>query len=129
MPPKSIIGLDFAYTSAIEAKFYSLKLTSGDTVYIRNFAPLHRDTSFYAILSEQKRLIVDSLINNINLGALDTLYESGIIDGYDCTFTISKNDTLKAINIQGGNVPEELTKLMDYLFKIKEEFITPFNEY
>jgi len=119
VPQKSIIWLDFTYTSPVEAIFYSLKITSGDTAYIKNYVPSQWDTSFYAILTDQDRSTLDSLINNMNLSALDTSYESDVTDGYDCTFTISKNDTLKAIYIHGGSVPEEMTRLTDYLIELK----------
>ena len=111
------IKLNFTYSLPIEAIFYSLKFTSGDTVYIKeHFQP---QTSSYAVLNKEERLKVDSIITNMNLSALDTLYESHAIDGDVYNLNIAKNDTLKLINIYGGQVPDELTGLIDYVTELK----------
>jgi len=112
---KVSIKLDFTYALPVEAIFYSLKFTSGDTVYIKqHFQP---QTSSYAVLNKEERLKVDSIITNLNLSALDTLYDSHDIDGAEYKLNISKNDTLKTITIR--QAPDELTGLIDYITELK----------
>ena len=118
-PQKTITKLDFTHVLPVKAVFYSLKVTTGDTAYIKDYVASQPDTAFYTILTKRDRSKIDSLINNINLSALDTSYNSGYADGDEFNLSISKNDTLKAIYIHGGNVPEELTRLTDYLIELK----------
>jgi len=94
-------------------------LTTGDTAYIKNNVTSQTDTSFYAIITKQDRLRIDSLINTLNLLALDTSYVSNDFDGDGYNLSISKNDTLKAINIHRGYEPEGLRRLSDYLIELK----------
>ena len=119
IPQKAIIKLDFTYTFPVKAVFYSLKLTTGDTVYIKDHTISQTDTTFYAILTKQERSKIDSLINNMALSAVDTSYVSHYFDGDEYNFSISKNDTLKAIYVHGSNEPEELRRLSDYLMELK----------
>ena len=56
----------------------------------------------------------------MNLSALDTSYVSHATDGDGYNLNISKNDTLKSINIYGGGVPDELTRLIDYITELKK---------
>jgi len=118
-PQKAIIKLDFTYIFPVKAIFYSLKLTTGDTAYIKDDLTSQTDTSFYAIITKQDRLRIDSLINTLNLLALDTSYVSNDFDGDGYNLSISKNDTLKAINIHRGYEPEALRRLSDYLIELK----------
>ena len=119
IPQKTIINIDFVYALPVEGIFYSIKFRSSDTVYVKDYSPSQTDTSFYTILTNQDRSKIDSLINNINLSVLDTSYDSGDLDGDGYNLSISKNDTLKTIYIHGGNVPEELTGLIDYVMELK----------
>lgn len=118
-PQKTIIKLDFTYVFPVKAIFYSLKLTTGDTAYIKDYITSQTDTSFYAIITKQDRLRIDSLINTLNLLALDTSYISNDFDGDGYNLSISKNDTLKAINVHRGYEPEELRRLSDHLIELK----------
>jgi len=121
IPQKTIIKLDFAYALPVKLIFYSLIFRNSDTVYIKDYSPSQTDTSFYAVLTKEDRSKLDSLINDLNLSALDTSYDSGYIDGDEYNLTISKNDTLKAIYIHGGEVPGELRRLTDYVVELKEK--------
>ena len=116
---KTITKLDFTYALPVKAIFYSLKLTTGDTAYIKDYANSQTDTAFYAIITKQDRSRIDSLINTLNLLALDTSYVSNDNDGDGYNLSISKNDTLKVINVHGSNEPEELRRLSDYLIELK----------
>ena len=118
-PQKTIIKLDFAYTFPVELIFYSLIFRTSDTVYVQDHSSMKTDTSFYAILTKNERAKIEGLINDINLSALDTSYDSHHIDGDGYNLSISKNDTLKAIYIHGGDVPDELRRLTDYLMELK----------
>ena len=116
---KNLIKLDFTYSLPVGAVFYSLKFTPGDTVYIKEYFQPQTDTLLYAILNKEERLKIDSIITNIDLSVLDTLYESHAIDGDEYNLNIAKNDTLKTINIYGGGVPNELTGLIGYIIGLK----------
>ena len=116
---KASIKLDFAYALPVQLIFYSLKFTSGDTVYIKEHFQPQTDTSSYAILNKEERLKIDSIIMNMNLSALDTRYDSHVIDGEEYKLNISKNDTLKEIFIHESEVPGELSSLIDYITELK----------
>jgi hypothetical protein len=117
---KGIIKLDLNYAFPVRGIYYSLVFSAGDTVYVRDFGPLQKDTSFAAILTRDDRSKIDDLVNTLNLSSLDSSYDSGSIDGDGYHLSISKNDTLKTIDIRGGGVPAELISLIEYTTGLKE---------
>jgi len=117
---KGIIKLDLSYAFPVRGIYYSLVFSEGDTVYVRDFGPLQKDTSFAAILTRDDRSKIDDLVNTLNLSSLDSSYDSGSIDGDGYHLSISKNDTLKTIDIRGGSVPAELISLIEYTTVLKE---------
>ena len=118
---KDVIKLEFTHTALPAPIFYTLKFSTGDTVQIKDHITSQAETFTYSILTKQERSTLDSLINDMNLSALDTSYDSGVIDGDVYLVTISKNDTLKAIRIHGGDIPDKLVTLTDYLTGLKKK--------
>jgi len=116
---KVITKLDFSYSFPLEATFYSLKFSTSDTAYIKDFSPPRTDTSFQTVFPKEDRSKIDNLISNLNLSALDSSYDYRDIDGDAYNLKISKNDTLKTIYIHGGDVPVELRTFIDYIAELK----------
>jgi hypothetical protein len=123
---KAVVKLDFTHSALPSPIFYSLKFGAGDTVYMKDYITSQADSLMYAIITKQERSKIDSLIENMNLSALDTSYESHVIDGDVYHVTISKNDTLKTIYIHGSNTPDELTALTNLLTELKTKPETTF---
>ena len=119
----SIIKLDYAYSLRVQSVSYSLKFSTGDTVYIQDHLPSGSDTSYYALLHKQDKLRIDSLINNMNLSALDSSYDSHDDDGEEFNLTISKNDTLKIIYIHSEKIPREIKNLTDWVMKLRKTLV------
>lgn len=113
--------LTFDYMLPVRGMSYSLKLNASDTVYIKETSPsLQLDTSYIALLSYAEHNKLDSLITQLNLFKLDTVYDSHDIDGEEYRLTILKNDSVKNIYVHSSQIPNKLNELLVWLVKFKK---------
>jgi hypothetical protein len=111
--------LDFNYALPVRGISYSLNFKNGDSVYISNNGFTQKDTTYTFLLNKIQGNEFANLITKLNLGKLDTLYESHDIDGEEYRLTISKNDSLKSVYVHSFDIPNDLRELSTWLTEFK----------
>jgi hypothetical protein len=116
---------DFSYNDVFSTCF-SLKLTQGDTVFIRQHFSLEpsdlpkKNKSYFAILDKQEREKADSFIKAIDFNRYDTIYYQDYQDGIEYQFYINNDTTKKTVYVHSGSAPSELFEFSKWIVDTKE---------
>ena len=117
--------LDFSYDNTFETCF-SIKFTSGDTVFVREHwtseydTKLNSNTNYISIIKHTDRIKLDSLIRNIDFSKVDTLYNEDYADGIQYKYYVKNQHIEKTVFVHSyHNVPVELDSLAYWIYDLK----------
>lgn len=115
-------SIDFSYFD-MSGLFFTLKIANQDSVFLKqNVAPdniLRNDTTYKAVLTEGLKQQLDSLMTVINFGKLDSVYETGHIDGDEYRLHIEGDTMKKQFKVHSISPPRELEGLKKLFLKIR----------
>lgn len=125
---KSFEAFDFSYNDVFSTCF-SIKFTQSDTIFIRqHFAGALSDTpksktSYYALLSNDNRAILDSFIIHASFPIMDTLYYEPYQDGIDYQFYFQNDTIKKLIHVHRESVPLSLKAFGNWILNTKNSLL------
>jgi hypothetical protein len=124
MKKSSFKTFDFSYSDVFSTTF-SIKFTSGDTVYInQHFAredsrDTKSNTTYFSTLSDSDRNKLDSFVKATNFSRFDTLYWQNYEDGLSFQFYFENEQVRKLIRIHSEDIPRQLNTLSLWLVDMK----------
>jgi hypothetical protein len=122
----SFQSFDFTYNDVFSTCF-SIKFLQSDTAFIKqHFATsssdnLKSNNLYYAFLSKEDRMTLDSFISNIPFSRYEATYYEDYQDGVDFQFFIQKDTIKKLIRVHSDSVPSTLNDFMNWIVKKKKE--------
>jgi hypothetical protein len=105
----------FYYNSSPEA--FSLKVTQTDSVFLKQY--FNDTTTYFALLNKPLKQQYYSLIDATYFNKLDTVYESGDIDGEEYSFWIKQGAITKQLYVHSMKSPKKLDSLKNLFMKMK----------
>lgn len=113
----------FFFNNSPEA--FSLKLIGHDSVFVRQYVSsnsngsLNNKVTYFSLLKGNLKQQFDSLVATIDLGKLDSLYETDQIDGDEYKLYFEGATVAKQISVHSKNAPKELELLKILFIKVK----------
>ena len=113
----------FFFNNSPEA--FSLKLIGQDSIFLKQFVSsgskkgLKDDIIYFGRLNGKLKQQIDSLANTIDLGKLDSIYETDQIDGDEYKLYFESDKVAKQISVHSRTPPTELEILKTLFIKVK----------
>ena len=104
---------------------YEIQIVFPDSFYLRDFFQQDsvkfkkRKDFYYALLTTEDILKVDSMISRIDFTKMDTSYSNGHNDGEEHYLHIEKDTLKKDIYFQNHDLPKELNNLKVWILETK----------
>jgi hypothetical protein len=121
-------SIQFSYFD-ISPLAFTLRVSNQDSVFLRqSFAQdsrkgLKNDTTYHFALTGRLKQQLDSLIAVIDFGKLDTLYETGHLDGDGYQLYVENDSLKKHFRVHSTNPPKELEAIKELFLKMRSIFL------
>ncbi|MEO6454066.1 MAG: hypothetical protein ABIN97_08345 [Ginsengibacter sp.] len=120
--------IDFSYFD-ISPLSFSLRVNDIDSIILRQdfandtFQTLKNDTTYHALLIGKLKQQFDSLMAVINFSKLDSVYETGHLDGDEYKLYIDKDTLKRQVYVHSMTPPKELEALKELFLEIRRSFL------
>lgn len=117
-------AIDFSYFDASPEAFF-LRVTREDSVFVQQYfssdseGHLKDRKTYFSILKGDIKQQFDSLINVIDISRLNTVYETGHIDGDEYRLYFEGNTMTKQLYVHSMRPPKELEYLKKLFLQMK----------
>src|SRR5215203_621357 len=121
---KEFKAIDFSYFD-ISQEAFSLRVTKQDSVFVKQYfssdskGQLKDSIIYLGLLKGNIKQQFDSLIITIDFNKLDSVYETGHIDGAEYRLYIESDTITKRLYIHSMRPAKELESLKDLFIKMK----------
>jgi hypothetical protein len=126
-------AIDFSYFD-ISPEAFSLRVTQQDLVFIKQYfssdseGHLKDNLTYLGLLKGDIKQRFDSLIAVVDFDKLDSVYESGHIDGDEYRLYIEGDKITKQLYVHRMKPPKELESLKNMFIKMKSSLaLVPFD--
>jgi len=128
---KDFDSFEYSYAGTFSTVF-SIKFSNSDTLFLRehwnrggneNFQFPKSKTNYFAILTEQQKNELSSLIHKVNFKEMNSEYFEDYSDGSAFSIIIRKGDFEKKVFVHSHKIPKELDSLSGWIYYTKMKLI------